>query len=86
MPRRRMDVGVGGADADLEAGGGLREGVALAQVDQRDQRDQGPLRGPELALAVTLPGADEHGEPLDKRMRRSSAAGHVTDDAPRQKS
>lgn len=34
------DVGVGGADADPEAGSDLREGFVLAQVHQHDQ---GPL-------------------------------------------
>lgn len=34
------DVGVGGADADPEAGSDLREGFMLAQIHQHDQ---GPL-------------------------------------------
>jgi ABC-type sugar transport system substrate-binding protein len=63
----RTDVGVGGTDTDPEAGRDLDEGVVLAQVDQRDD---GSLRGPELAPAVTLPGDDEHGDPLDESVRQ----------------
>jgi hypothetical protein len=67
-----VDVGVGSADADAEARGGLRQGVVLAQIHQRDQ---GSLGRAERATALTLTGDDQRGDPLLSACGRSSAAG-----------
>lgn len=59
--RRRRTLSTG-----KESGGDLGQGFVLAQVHQGDQ---GTLVRGELAAAVTLAGDDEHGDPLDQRMR-----------------
>jgi hypothetical protein len=61
-----VNVGVGGAHADTESGGDLRERVVLTQVHQCGQ---GTLRRWQLALAVTLASDDQHRHPLHKCMR-----------------
>ncbi|GGZ05220.1 hypothetical protein GCM10010385_63290 [Streptomyces geysiriensis] len=71
-PARHMvhdggDVGVGGAYGYAEPGGDLRQRVVPAQVDQADEST---LVRRELAAAVTLTGDDEHGYPLDQRVRQ----------------
>lgn len=60
-----VDVSVGGADGNAEAGGDRCERVVPAKMDQADQ---GTLVGRQLAAPVTLTGNDEHGDPIDQSM------------------
>lgn len=63
----RGGVSVGGAHRDTEASGDLGECVVLAQVRQSDQDT---LVRWEFAPSATLPGEDEHRDPLDQGVRQ----------------